>query len=88
MLLFQVTFEGFKANFVEILCQSTIERVAGEDDNSNSQDVSEITDETGDETDVDGDEEVEEDEIVEERIIDEDKYQFGKEDILSFEYFL
>jgi hypothetical protein len=27
----QITFEAFKENFVEILYQSTIERVAGED---------------------------------------------------------
>jgi hypothetical protein len=48
----QITFEAFKENFVEILYQSTIERVAGEDnkdDEKNDQCLDQNVDE--DETD-------------------------------------
>ena len=77
----QVTFEAFKENFVEILCQSTIERVAGEDNkdnekndqclNQNDQCLDQNVDE--DETDEESDSNDDDGDIIEENIIDEDK---------------
>ncbi|XP_071163583.1 ninein-like protein isoform X3 [Mytilus edulis] len=73
----KVTFEAFKENFVEILCQSTIERVVeGDKNDSNSLNVDDDDDseeeseeETDDEDEDDGDDE---DEVIEEKIISED----------------
>lgn len=76
MIFLQVTFEAFKENFVEILCQSTIERVVeGDKNDSNSLNVDdddseeESEEETDDEDEDDGDDE---DEVIEEKIISED----------------
>ena len=84
----QITFEAFKENFVEILYQSTIERVAGEDnkdDEKNDQcldqneqcleqnvDEDETDEESDSETDS-NDDDGDEDDIIEENLIDEDK---------------
>lgn len=83
----QVTFESFKENFVEILCQSTIERVVGEeeqggkDNNVKEDDQNEEEDETDEENDDSNSDDEErdeeddniEDEIVEEKIINMDQ---------------